>query len=119
MAGKDVVLGLISALLGFLGQLAWRAAIPRGGELSLAWLVKLLLTSKLVAIGLVLYAASTLAWLAALRMGELSKLYPLISINYVLALIAGRVVFGEALTLAKVAGIALIAAGVLVIAVAG
>ena len=56
---------------------------------------------------------------STLRNQRYSKLYPLISINYVLALIAGRVVFGEALTLAKVAGIALIAAGVLVIAVAG
>ena len=119
MAGKDVILGLISALLGFLGQLAWRAAIPRGGELSLTWLLKLLVTNKLVALGLALYAASTLAWLAALRVGELSKLYPLISINYALILVAGHVAFGETLTLAKVAGVALVTAGVLVIAITG
>lgn len=112
-----VVLGLLSALLGLLGQLAWRAAVPRGGAPSLAWLLGLVI-NRLVLLGAALYALSTLAWLAALRLEELSRLYPLISLNYALALLAGYALFGERLTLAKVVGVALIIAGVIVIAMA-
>ncbi len=112
---SDVALALISALLGLAGQLAWRYAVPRGTQLSLDSLLKLL-SDKLVLLGFSLYALSTLAWLAALGRGELSKLYPLISINYALALVAGRLLFGEPLTPAKILGVALITAGVALIA---
>ncbi|MEM4871234.1 MAG: EamA family transporter, partial [Thermofilaceae archaeon] len=66
--------------------------------------------------GFALYALSTLAWLAALSRGELSELYPVISLNYALALIVGWLLFGESVTLAKVLGVALILLGVASIA---
>lgn len=112
---SDVALALISALLGLAGQLAWRYAIPKGTQLSFDSLLKLL-SSKLVLLGFSLYALSTLAWLTALSKGELSKLYPLISINYALALVAGYLLFGEPLTLAKALGVVLIIGGVALIA---
>ena len=114
---RGVLLAVISALLGLLGQLAWRAAVPRGGALSLAWLIRVM-TDKLVLLGVLLYALSTLVWLAALRLEELSRLYPLISLNYALTLLAGHVLFGEQLTPVKVLGVALIMAGVSLIALA-
>jgi len=110
------VLALASAALGLLGQIAWRSAVPRGLPLDPASLLGLLLDWR-VLLGAALYAASTLAWLAALSRGELSELYPLISVNYALALLVGWALFGERLTLAKVAGVALVLAGVTIIAV--
>lgn len=110
-----MLLALASALLGLLGQLAWRWAVPKGSGLDPASLLKLLLDWR-VLLGLLLYGLSTLAWLAALSYDELSKLYPIISVNYALMLVAGRLLFGEAITAAKVAGVALIIAGVVLIA---
>jgi len=114
---RGVLLGVVSALLGLFGQLAWRAAVPRGGALSLAWLIRTM-TNGLVLLGVLLYALSTLVWLAALRLEELSRLYPLVSLNYALVLLAGHVLFGEQLTLAKAIGVALIMVGVSIIALA-
>ena len=112
-----VALALGSALLGLLGQLAWRAAVPRGSGLDPASLARLLLDWR-VLLGLALYGLSTLVWLAALSYDELSRLYPLISVNYALTLLAGHLIFGEALTAAKVLGVALIIAGVAIVALA-
>lgn len=109
------LLALVSAALGLLGQIAWRYAVPRGTSLDAASLLKLLLDWRVIA-GFALYALSTLAWLAALSRGELSELYPVISLNYALALIVGWLLFGESVTLAKVLGVALILMGVASIA---
>ena len=70
------MLALVSALLGLLGQLAWRAAVPKGSGLDAVSLVRLLLDWRTL-LGFALYGLSTLAWLAALSYDELSKLYPL------------------------------------------
>ena len=110
-----VALALVSALLGLLGQLAWRSAVPRGADLDLVSLAKLLLDWR-VLLGFLLYGLSTLAWLTALGHDEISRLYPLISINYALVLLAGHLIFGETITAAKIFGVALIIAGVVVVA---
>jgi len=110
-----IALALVSALLGLLGQLAWRSAVPKGAGLDLASLAKLLLDWRIL-LGFLLYGLSTLAWLVALGYDELSRLYPVISVNYALALLAGYLIFGEAITAAKVLGVVLIIAGVAVIA---
>ena len=110
-----VALALVSAFLGLLGQLAWRSAVPVGAGLNLASLAKLLLDWRTL-LGFLLYGLSTLAWLAALSYDELSRLYPVISVNYALALLAGHLIFGETITATKILGVALIIAGVLVVA---
>lgn len=110
-----IVLALVSAVLGLLGQLAWRSAVPRGAGFNLASLARLLLDWRIL-LGLFLYGLSTLAWLAALSYDELSRLYPVISINYALALLAGYLLFGETVTAAKALGVALVIAGVAVVA---
>ena len=113
---KDgVLLALASAILGLLGQVAWRYAVPRNASLDAVTFLRLLLDWR-VLVGVALYAASTLVWLAALSRGELSKLYPLISVNYALTVLVGWVLFGESITWLKVAGVALILAGVLAVA---
>ncbi|MCS7104285.1 MAG: hypothetical protein NZ954_01810 [Thermofilaceae archaeon] len=110
-----VILALASALLGLLGQLAWRSAVPKGVSLGVSTFVKLLLDWR-VLLGLALYALSTVAWLAALAHDELSRLYPIISLNYALVLLAGYFLFGEVVTMSKVIGVVLILLGVAIIA---
>jgi drug/metabolite transporter (DMT)-like permease len=54
------------------------------------------------------------AWIAALSKLELSRAYPFVSASFVLVLILSAIVFGESLTLTKIAGAALIVAGLII-----
>jgi len=119
MPNNGFILGLLSVLLGFLGQLAWKKAVnARSSEIGLTWLFSLL-TDRLVLLGLALYAASTLVWLVALRLEELSRLYTILSLNFALMLVAGYYLFGEKITLAKTVGVAMIIAGLLLVTLGG
>jgi drug/metabolite transporter (DMT)-like permease len=57
---------------------------------------------------------AALCWIMALTHIELSKAYPFMSLNFVLVLLLSSAVLREPLTPGKVAGVALIVAGVVV-----
>jgi drug/metabolite transporter (DMT)-like permease len=65
--------------------------------------------------GYALYGVFTVLFVSALRHGELSILYPLISLGYVWVTITAVVAFHEALNPLKIAGLAIIVAGVAVL----
>jgi drug/metabolite transporter (DMT)-like permease len=65
-------------------------------------------------LGYSLYGLYTVVLIMALRHGELSVLYPVIALTFVWVAIASVVVFHEQMNLAKLAGIAIIMAGVAV-----
>ncbi len=65
--------------------------------------------------GYALYALYTVVLVVALREGELSVLYPVIALTFVWVTIASVVVFHEQMNAAKLAGIAIIMAGVAVL----
>ena len=71
-----------------------------------------LLTDVPLITGLVLYGFGSVLMILALRHGELSVLYPLISLSYVWVAILSVVIFHEAMTPLKIAGIATIIGGV-------
>lgn len=62
--------------------------------------------------GVAAYGVSLLIWLYVLSRLELSRAYPLVSLGYVLTMIMAWLWLGEALTWAKVVGMALIIIGV-------
>jgi multidrug transporter EmrE-like cation transporter len=66
--------------------------------------------------GLTCYGISVLLWLGALSRVPVSVAYPMLSIGYIINAFAAWILFGEALTVAKMSGIVLIVAGVLVLA---
>jgi multidrug transporter EmrE-like cation transporter len=91
------------ALLSDAGTVSWSAA----GELVRAmplWA------------GLMCYAISVLLWLGALSRVPVSVAYPMLSIGYIVNAFAAAALFGEALTIAKMSGIALIVVGVVLLA---
>jgi drug/metabolite transporter (DMT)-like permease len=61
--------------------------------------------------GFVAAFLASLAWMAAMTRFELSYAYPFTSLSFVLVLVLGVWLLGEALTPAKMIGIALIIAG--------
>jgi multidrug transporter EmrE-like cation transporter len=65
--------------------------------------------------GMMCYAVSLCVWLAALSKAPVSVAYPMLSLGYVLVAAVSAAWLGESLTLPKVAGIALICAGVLLV----
>jgi multidrug transporter EmrE-like cation transporter len=66
-------------------------------------------------LGYALYGFYTVVLTLALRHGELSVLYPVIALTFVWVTIASAVVFHEDMNAAKLAGIAIIMAGVAVL----
>ena len=64
-----------------------------------------------VAGGLIVYLLGSLCWMVAVAQQEISFLYPLSSINYVLVVFASSAFFHESLSLRRLSGVALIVLG--------
>ena len=65
--------------------------------------------------GLGLYGVTSVGYMIAIRRIPLSVAFPSISLSYVVVMIIGGIVFGEAVTVAKIAGVVLIGVGVWVL----
>jgi drug/metabolite transporter (DMT)-like permease len=61
--------------------------------------------------GLILYAASSFLWLGALSTLNVSRMYPLLSLAYVVTAVLGFIFLKENISLMRWAGIALVIAG--------
>jgi len=69
-------------------------------------------------VGLVLYGGAALLYIIALRRIPMSVALPCTAISYVAAALIGHYAFAESLGLARLGGIGLICAGVIVLALA-
>lgn len=74
-----------------------------------------LLTHPYVFGGFALYGLGAVVWLAVLSQWDVSKAYPLVGLGFALSVIIGFFT-GEHVTLIRVGGVALICAGVWVVA---
>lgn len=74
-----------------------------------------LLCEPEVATGLLIYLAGAVCWMIAVAQKDISFLYPLSSINYVLILIASALVLHEGLSVRRAAGVAVIVSGMLLL----
>ena len=86
---------------------------------SLAALITTIAQSPLILLGLALYAAGALAWIAVLQRMDLGYAYPFLALNFVLITLVSVFFLGEVAPLLRWAGVALIVAGILVVARAG
>jgi multidrug transporter EmrE-like cation transporter len=77
--------------------------------------VGILLKSPSFWAGMVCYAASVCVWLAALSKAPVSTAYPMLSLGYVVVAAVSVLWLGESMGPAKVLGIALICAGVILV----
>ena len=120
---KYLVLGLIlvDVALNVTGQLSLKSGMNQLGNfsLSLSTLPPVFLraaTNLNVLFGLVCYGMGFLVWLIVLAKAEVSYAYPLISLGYVFTAILARLLFGEAVTVTRMAGILVTCLGVFLIA---
>lgn len=116
-----LILVLIAVALGAFGQVSLKYGVgllkefgPIGGRtiISLARAV----FTPYVFFGFLLYAISSMFWLFVLQQKELSYLYPMIAVGYVLVVFLSWRIFGDHVGLMRVAGVALICAGVILVA---
>jgi multidrug transporter EmrE-like cation transporter len=106
-------------LLTVYGQLVVKWQVQRLGALPAslrgrAEFFVTLLTNPWVLSVLVAAFIAALSWMAAMTKLPLSRAYPFVGLSFVLVLVLSAVFFDEALTVAKVAGVGLIVAGLIV-----
>jgi drug/metabolite transporter (DMT)-like permease len=65
--------------------------------------------------GLSLYGIGTVLWLGVLSRTEVSQAYPFVGLGFVLTALIGYFLFGDALGPLRIAGIALVVAGIFLI----
>jgi undecaprenyl phosphate-alpha-L-ara4N flippase subunit ArnE len=100
---KGIALMLISAALGCIGQMIWKAVMSAGGS------------PVYIIIGFGLYGLGAIAMIIALRYGPLSVLHPMNSAGYILSLFLGAFVLHEHVTPLRILGVIVIAFGLIVI----
>ena len=79
---------------------------------TLADKVSLYLFHSALPIGLAIYGIGTLLWIRAVASKNISFLYPLTALNYVIVSIGGKVFFNERISFGRWTGIAVVVLGV-------
>ena len=87
---------------------------PTSGVLEIANYFVRALTNIWILSGLFAAFIASLAWMAALSKFELSSVYPILSLNFVLVPLLSVYIFGESINAFKVVGILMIVLGVFV-----
>jgi multidrug transporter EmrE-like cation transporter len=101
------------------GQLVVKWQVGRAGPMPesvagrLEFLGRLVLNPWVISVLLAAFVAA-LAWMAAMSKLELSRAYPWMSLSFALVLVFSAVLFGESITVWKLAGVGLILLGVVV-----
>lgn len=94
------------------GQMLWKLGMSKIEEFNI---VSIILNSYIIS-GVVLYGLATLLWLYILSKEELSLVYPLQSITYVLGTILAIFIFHENVSLLRWLGITTIIVGATLVA---
>jgi EamA-like transporter family. len=112
---------LVSVGLAAVAQVTLKVGVNRvtgdGGALKLSGgSLRSLAGSLVVWGGLVLFGLSAVVWLLVLSRASLSFAYPFASLSYVLILILGHFILHEEVTALRLGGVALIVAGIVLVA---
>lgn len=114
----NIILILISVVLGVLGQLSMKYGSMQIGQINLSQPLSFLIsaaTNLYTLMGLGLYFISSVFWIVTLSRVDLSFAYPLISLGYILVLLLSAMLFHEKVLTVHYAGVMLIIAGVILI----
>lgn len=112
-----LTLVIICIFAGAAGQIFWKQAMSSMSKIDgLDDLLQLktiwdIFTNKYILLGIMLYAMSVFLWLGAMSTLDVSFMYPLLSLGYILTAVLAFIFIGENITLLRWAGIALVVAG--------
>jgi drug/metabolite transporter (DMT)-like permease len=113
-------LGQIALLIAYAagmaaGQLLLKAALRLGDGYPLSTRALLLLQNAPFIGAIVLYAALSVLWVWLLTFTPLSRVYPFVAVAFALTPVLGALVFAEPLSARLLAGIAVIACGLVLV----
>lgn len=111
---------LSGVLLNAVAQLLLKAATRQLGVLSpeqgdVVGMLTRIAAQPAIWLGLTCYALSVIAWIVTLSRTDVSIAYPFLSIGYVITALAAWSMFGESLTVSRIAAIGLICLGVILL----
>lgn len=117
MTGFVYVLG--SVLCTVYGQIVVKWQVGKAGALPASFSERIpfllhLVLNPWILTGIAAGFFALLCWLAAMTKFELSYAYPFMSLAFVLVLVLSALLFHEALSVAKILGVLLIIAGIIV-----
>jgi len=105
-----------SVVLGAVGQVLLKMGALRVGAVAdVGLLLWRIVTNPYILAGFALYGVASVLWIVVLSRAPLSLAYPLLSLGYVLVLLASAYVFGETIPAVRVAGIAAILVGLVLV----
>jgi len=117
-----LILILINVLLTSFAQIVLKAGMSTqavlgsvGGGFRLASFGTIF-TSPYVILGLVMYFASAFIWLIVLSKVEVSLAYPFVGLGFIVTMVLGALVHGDAVGFMRILGTLLVAVGVVVLA---
>lgn len=112
---KPIFIVMLNVLLLVGGQILWKLSLSRTPIKSLDTLPAVLLQPYLL-LGCVLYGVATIVWFYALSRYDLSRIYPLQSVAYILGALSGLLVFKETISSHQWFGLALLSGGAYLLA---
>ena len=108
-----------AALLVVCGHLLIKAGLnltaPAVAGAALSIKLKHIVLQPLVLLGLGVYGVGTLFWMTAVAQADISLLYPLTSLNYILIALFSSFLFQESISFRRGSGIAIISIGVVLL----
>ncbi|MCC7006570.1 MAG: EamA family transporter [Ottowia sp.] len=108
-------------ILNACAQLCLKAGVNATGSIALTrhaiWPAILKLSTQWpIAVGLLCYGLSLVVWILGLSRTDVSLAYPMLSLGYVINAIAAWYLFGEVLSMQRIAAIGIILLGVYILA---
>jgi len=116
-----ITLLAICILAGALGQISWKHAMSNMEKIEdLEGLFRPetifnIITDKYILLGLLLYGSAFFLWLSAMSTLDISFMYPMLSLAYVLTAVLAFFLLGEEVTLIRWTGIVLVMLGCILI----
>ena len=110
-----ILIVLCNVLLLVTGQTMWKAALNRHPLRSASDILPLL-TDPVMLGGCLLFGVATIVWFYALSRYDLSRIYPLQSMAYVLGALSGILIFKETMSSIQWIGVVLIVGGAVLVA---
>ena len=122
MSGTSLLLIVANVFLTAIGQVLLKAGVMKHpvqaaiSEDNWAAVLPAFASQPLVLAGLAAYGIAVVIWLLVLARVSLSTAYPFVALSIALTTLLGAFTFGETFTLPKLAGTAVIMAGVILLA---
>lgn len=109
-----VVMVLVNCIMLVAGQLLWKIGLKGASFGSFKDIVSLIFNKYIIG-GIVIYAVATFYWLYVLKKYDLTKVYPLQSMSYILVMITGYFILRESISKNSLIGTGVIILGIFIL----